>query len=122
MCEDLSETWRLSIIVPIFKASDPTEPGNYRTIMAEHTLARLYASILEQQLNSWAEGGGVRAKGQAGFRRGFSTLDHLLTLKANIEDGRLDERRIYCSFVDFCKPFDTVPRARLMHCWDIILA
>ena len=114
MCEGLPETWRLSTIVPIFKVGDPTEPGNYRTIMVGHTLARLYASILEQQLSSWAEGEGVRAKGQAGFRRGFSTLDHILTLRAIIEEGRSHGRRIYCSFVDFRKAFDMVPRARLM--------
>ncbi|MCO5554617.1 hypothetical protein L7F22_008149 [Adiantum nelumboides] len=82
--------------------------------MVGHTLARLYASILEQQLSSWAEGEGVGAKGEVGFRRRFSTLDHLLTLKAIIEEGRSHGRRIYCSFVDFRKVFDTVPRARLM--------
>ena len=114
MCEGLPESWRLSTIVPIFKAGDPTEHGNYRTIMVGHTLARLYASILEQQLSNWAEGMGVRAKGQAGFRRGFSTLDHIMTLRAIIEEGRSHGRRIYCSFVDFRKAFDTVPRARLM--------
>ena len=48
MCEGLPETWSLSTIVPIFKARDPMEPGNYRTIMIGHTLTRLYASILEQ--------------------------------------------------------------------------
>ncbi|MCO5577030.1 hypothetical protein L7F22_030852 [Adiantum nelumboides] len=82
MCEGLPETWRLSTIVPSFKAGDPIVPKNYHTIMVGHTLARLYASILEQQLSSWAEHAGVRAKGQVGFRRGFSTLDHILTLRA----------------------------------------
>ncbi|MCO5600245.1 hypothetical protein L7F22_054355 [Adiantum nelumboides] len=90
-------------------------PGNYRTIMVGHTLARLYASILEQRLSGWAEEKGVRAKGQAGFRRGFSTLDHILTLRAIIEEGRANGRKIYCCFVDFRKAFDTVPRARLMN-------
>ncbi|MCO5567345.1 hypothetical protein L7F22_021035 [Adiantum nelumboides] len=102
------------MMVPIFKAGDPTVPGNCRTIMVGHTLARLYASILEQQLSSWAEHAGVRAKGQASFRRGFSTLDHIFTLRAIIEEGRSHGKRIYCSFVDFRKAFDTVPRARLM--------
>ena len=49
MCEGLPDTWSLSTIVPIFKSGDPMELGNYRTIMIGHTLARLYASILEQQ-------------------------------------------------------------------------
>ncbi|RYA67318.1 hypothetical protein DD598_28795 [Enterobacter cloacae complex sp. 2DZ2F16B1] len=65
-------------------------------------------------MSRWAEREGVCAAGQAGFRRGFSTLNHTLTLRAIIEDGRSHGRRIYCSFMDFRKAFDTVPRARLM--------
>ena len=79
MCEGLPRSWSSSTIVPLFKAGDPTVPRNYRTIMVGHTLARLFASILEQQLSKWAENEGIRATGQAGFRRGFSTLDHILT-------------------------------------------
>ena len=90
-------------------------PGNYRTIMVGHTLARLFASILEQQLSKWAENEGIGAAGQAGFRRGFSTLDHILTLRAIIEEGRAHGRRMYCCFVDFRKAFNIVLRARLMH-------
>ena len=56
----------------------------------------------------------MRVVGHTGFRRGFSTLDHILTLRAIIEEGRSHGRRIYCSFVDFRKAFDTVPRERLM--------
>ena len=114
MCEGMPRSWILSTIVPLFKAGDLTVPQNYRTIMVGHTLAWLYASILEQQLSKWAENEGIRAAGQAGFRRDFSTLDHLLTLRAIIEEGRAHGRRMYCCFVDFRKAFDTVPRARLM--------
>lgn len=60
------------------------------------------------------ERAGMRVVGQAGFRRGFSTLDHILTLRAIIEEGRSHGRRIYCNFVDFRKAFDIVPRERLM--------
>ncbi|RYA43708.1 hypothetical protein DD606_25245, partial [Enterobacter cloacae complex sp. GF14B] len=46
MREGLPDTWSLSTIVPIFKSRDPMEPGNYRTIMIGHTLARLYTPFL----------------------------------------------------------------------------
>ncbi|WP_139158394.1 reverse transcriptase family protein, partial [Enterobacter cloacae complex sp. GF14B] len=114
MCEGLPECWKLSTIVPIFKSGDPRIPGNYRTIMVGHTLTRLYASILEQKLSRWAENEGTRATGQAGFRRANSTLDHILMLRAIIEEGRASGKRMYCCFVDFQKAFDTVPRVRLM--------
>ena len=51
---------------------------------------------------------------QAGFRKGFTTLDHILTLRALIEEGRHNKKKIYCCFVDFRKAFDTVPHAWLM--------
>ena len=73
-------------------------PGNYRTIMVGHTLAKLYASILEQQLSRWAEKTRRRALGQVGFRKGFSTLEHIFTLRAIIEEGRSHGRKIYCTF------------------------
>ena len=59
MCGGLPESWSLSTIVLIFKARDPIEPRNYRTIMVGHTLTRLYASILEQRLGNWAKSEGI---------------------------------------------------------------
>ena len=115
MCEGFPSTWSKSIIIPILKSGDPMEPRNHRTIMIGHTLAHLFASILEEELSEWAERGGIRATGQAGFRKGFSTLDHILTLRAVIEEGRSHGKRIYCCFVDFRKAFDTVPRAKMLH-------
>ena len=63
VCEGLPYTWSLSTIVPIVKSSDPMELGNYHTIMIGHTLAWLYASIIEQQLSRWAERAGIQASG-----------------------------------------------------------
>ena len=50
MSEGFPDTWSTSTIVPIFKSGHPMILGDYRTIMVGHTLAKLYASILEQQL------------------------------------------------------------------------
>ena len=63
MREGFPNTWSTSTIVPIFKTGDPMIPGNYRTIMVGHTLAKLYASILEQKLSRWADRTGTRAPG-----------------------------------------------------------
>lgn len=114
MCEGFPSSWSDHTIVPLLKSGDPMMPTNYRTIMIGHCLAKIYGSILEHELSSWTEKQRLRAQGQAGFRRGHTTLDHILTLRTIIEEGRARGRRIYCCFVDFRKAFDTVPRARLM--------
>ena len=58
--------------------------------MISPLLAKLYAIILEKKLSIWLESEGKRAKGQAGFRRQHSTMDHLVTLRTIMEECRDD--------------------------------
>ncbi|MCO5614740.1 hypothetical protein L7F22_069024 [Adiantum nelumboides] len=85
------------------------DPGTYRTIMIGPMLAKLYGAVLEA-LSTLAETEGLRAPGQAKFRRSFSIIDHIFTLRCLIDQTRVKKRRLYCCFVDFRKAFDTVPR------------
>ena len=78
--------------------------------------------ILEQRIASWAEKQGVKAKGQAGFRKDFCTTDNVFIPMSLIEKPRQARQKgrtgkLYCCFVDFRKAFDTVPRAVL---WQVL--
>lgn len=77
-------------------------------------MAKIYGSVLERQLSTYTEANGLRAIGQAGFLRQHSTLDHIFTLKAVIEEARLRHQKVYACFVNFRKAFDIVPRSRLI--------
>ena len=78
--------WTQSLIIPIFKSGDTNNPSNYRRLMIIPLLAKLYGIILEKKINKSLESEGKRAKGQAGFRRQQSTMDHLVTLKIIMEE------------------------------------
>lgn len=65
---------------------------------------------MEEHIGYHTEAHGLRAIGQAGFRKQHSMLDHIFTLRAMIEDARFHKQKVYCCFVDFRKSFDTVPR------------
>lgn len=106
--------WNVGLLHPIFKKGDPEKCENYRTVTVISLFGKLFASILEARISEWAEEKGCRAKGQAGFRKGRSTVDHLFTLKALIDKARGGSKNeLYCCFVDFSKAFDTVPRGKL---------
>jgi hypothetical protein len=105
--------WMKKIIVPIFKNGDKNIPSNYRTIMISLILAKLYGIILEKKISIWLESHGKRAKGQVGFRRYHSTMDHLVTLRIIAEEFRDTKTNIFCCFVDFRKAFYMVPRKNL---------
>eukprot|EP00249_Psilotum_nudum_P023583 c28929_g2_i1 orf=1058-3163(+) len=108
--EGFPREWQNNLIIPIFKAGDPDLPNNYRTIMVSSLMAKLYSIILERDIAHWTEKRGVRAISQAGFRPKHSTVDHLLTLRVLVEQGKDQVGTIFCCFVDFEKAFDTVPR------------
>ena len=99
-----SKTDFTDTIVPILKSGEPMMSSNYRTIVIGHYLAKLYGLILESELSIWAEWNACCSAGHASFRKGFTTLDHIFTLRALIEEGRAHNKRIYCCFVDFKKP------------------
>ena len=56
---------------------------------------------------------------QAGFREGYSTLDHIFTLHSLIDIYLSKQKRLYCAFVDYKKAFDSVNRHAL---WSKVIA
>jgi hypothetical protein len=76
-------------------------------------LAKLYASLLNTRLTRWTEVNGLRARGQAGFRKGHRTADQVFVLRTLVEAARLRKEPLFVCFVDFRKAYDTVPRALL---------
>lgn len=63
--------------------------------------------------NRWAELKAVRVRGQASFKEGGSTLDHILTLCTLVKQEIIACRCLYSCFVDCKKTFDTIMRGKL---------
>ena len=115
--EGVPVAWSTGLIHPIFKAGDPNDPGNYRGITVIVVLAKLYAMVLEARASSWAEHRNCRARGQAGFRKDFRTVDQVYIIQTLVQQAKQAKRKLYCCFVDFKKAFDLVPRQTL---WDVL--
>ena len=50
-------------------------------------MAKLFGTVMENKISSWAEENSKRAKSQAGFRKHYSTTDHLVTLRVMMEES-----------------------------------
>ena len=80
--------------------------GNYTTIMLGIVFGKLCGFTLKRRKNSLrAKLKGVRARGQAWFWEGRSTMDHVSTLHALVEQTIFVGWCLYSCFVDSQKNF-----------------
>ena len=101
----------LSVIIPLFKKGDDSDPDNYGGISLLSIVSKVFAAILNKRLYAWAENEEKISKEQAGFRKGYSTIDQ--TFLITMVKSKLDSRRggkVYVAFIDYEKAFDTVDR------------
>ena len=115
----LPEAWLEGIIKPIYKKKgDPQQPENYRPITILSCFGKLFTSVLNLRLSSFLNEHDILAENQAGFRAGYSTCDHIFALHALIEILKSKKLKMFCSFIDFSKAFDSVWRVGL---WSKLL-
>ena len=88
-------------------------PDNYRGITLLSCIGKLVTSILNNRLNQYFEEIGALGEEQAGFRAGYSTQDHVFTLKMLIDLHNSQSKRLYCAFIDYKKAFDSIHRSYL---------
>ena len=111
-------TWGTSALAPVPKAGGRADdPNDYRGIAVSAVLSKLYSLCLFARLDPWAESSGLRAKGQAGFRQGRSTVDNCFILRHLSESAAAKGKPLYAAFIDFSKAYDRIDRALL---WKVL--
>ena len=74
---EFPSTYYVGCLCPIFRSGDQHDLDNCRGITVSTVLSKLYATVPERRISGWAEEHGLRATGQAGFRRDHRTTDNI---------------------------------------------
>jgi hypothetical protein len=74
LAKGFPEALSIGMVHALFKGGDASEFDNYRGIIIGLILTKSLAMILDKRLSEWAEQHGLRAKGQAGFRKIITLL------------------------------------------------
>ena len=108
--------WRATKLTVIFKKGDPRRVGNYRPIAILSVIYKLFSRIVCNRLMKFV----IPAQGveQAAYRKGFSTVDHLLTVTLVAQKSREFNVPVWMALVDYAKAFDTVEHEPL---WNALL-
>ena len=111
--------WCKSVIIPLFKKGDDKIPDSYRGISLLSIVSKVFTAVLNKTLYTWAEKEDFFCKEQAGFRKEYSTIDHIFTLVTMVKKKLNNKRggKVYVAFIDYKKAFDTVDREKL---WETL--
>ena len=69
--------------------------------------------MLNDRVTSFIESLGLLGEEQAGFRSGYSTMDHIFSLHAIFDWYLKRRKRVYTAFVHYKKAFDLIDRSSL---------
>ena len=112
--------WLIEMIKPLYKnKGDKHNADNYRGITLLSCLGKLFTSVLNERLTDFLNDKGTIGSEQAGFRKSYSTIDHTFTLKCLIDFYLQRRKKLYCTFVDYRKAFDSIDRVNM---WIKLLA
>ena len=97
--------WKEAKIIILHKKGDRKDLKNYRPISLLSHIYKLFTRALQKRLESILDDSQPRE--QAGFRKGYSTTDHLQTI---------DEfnKPLCISFIDYEKAFDSVEHEAIL--------
>ncbi|KAE9419854.1 hypothetical protein Angca_004258 [Angiostrongylus cantonensis] len=98
--------WKTSKTVLLFKNGDLHDIGNYRPICLLSVVYKLFARVILNRIDRTLDEG--QPCEQAGFRKGFSTMDHIHTLTRLTEVSREYKRPLCLTFIELEKAFDSI--------------
>lgn len=109
------EAFQKSIIFPIYKKGDVNLPCNYRGISFTNCISKIMMGMICQRITEWVNRNQILHEYQAGFRKGYSTVDNVYNLTSIVQIKFAEKKKVYGFFVDFKAAFDRVPRRLLIY-------
>lgn len=101
-----------SFIIPIYKSGGRNDVTNYRPIAIQSSLAKVFESLVLDQLSSALKNKLVNE--QHGFQCGKSTVTNLVILEDTVMNAFNARLQVDCIYLDFSKAFDRVNHKLLL--------
>ena len=112
-CE-FPDSWKHSIVHPIHKSGNPSDPSNFRPISIVPAVAKVVEKVAQQQLYSYMAGNHLFSSSQHGFRPSHSTETALTTVSDHILSATDRQELTLLCLLDLSKCFDIIDHAKLL--------
>ncbi len=104
----IPKMWKSAMVIPLSKGGDPADPNNYRPISKLPVLAKVFESLINDQLKKKLSTNNILQDYQSGFRMGHSTITAATLVSNDIITALDSKKSCVALFIDLSKAFDSV--------------
>ena len=111
---DIPSEWKHSIVQPIFKSGNPSDPSNFRPISLVPVIMKIVERVIHQQLYRYLSHNHLLSSTQHGFRPRHSTETALLSVTDRILAATDRGEISMLCLLDLSKCFDVINHELLL--------
>ena len=111
---DVPLSWKHSLVHPILKSGDPSDPSNYRPISIVPVIAKIVERAVHQQLYGYLFENHLLSPNQHGFRPRHSTETALTSISDHILSAFDHGEISLLCLLDLSKCFDVIDHSKLL--------
>lgn len=102
----IPEQWNESHIILLHNNGDKDKIGNYRPISLISNVYKVFAKVILGRITRVLDEN--QPIEQAGFRKNYSTIDHIYTIKQVCEKYNEFKKTLYICFIDYSKALTVI--------------
>ena len=111
---DVPPSWKHSLVHPILKSGDPSNPSNFRPISIVPVIAKIVERAVHQQLYAYLSENHLLSPNQHGFRPHHSTETALTSISDHILSSFDHGEVSLLCLLDLTKCFDVIDHSKLL--------
>lgn len=115
--KNIPQDWRTAKLVLLFKKGCRKDLKCYRPLSLLSSVYKIFSKILTNRLGYYLND--YLSVDQAGFRKNFSTLDHIQVLNLLVSKSEEYQFSLFLTFIDYEKAFDLVSVEKVLRMLEV---
>jgi hypothetical protein len=109
------DSLKVTKVIELYKSKEKTNPANYRPISLLPIIAKIFDTLINNQMMTHLTTNNIISPTQYAFRPNSSTTLALQTILNKIQKHKSQRHPLLAIYVDLSKAYDTISHAKLLH-------